>query len=334
MSILELPILDKPHFAARFHEKLSRVSLKTLQINIGSLCNLACNHCHVDSSPARTGAHENMSRETAQRIVNWALDLKVMNTVDFTGGSPEMNANYRWMVEKFARESWHIITRCNPTLINYKGHKEPEDYRWIPLFYAEHKIEVVASMPCYLEVNVDTQRGKGAYNESVAGLLKLNEVGYGSDPKLRLNLVFNPTGANLPPAQDDLEMDYKRELKARFGIVFNELWTMTNMPVKRWRHALERDGQLEGYMSKLISAYNPDTLKQLMCRHQINVVSDGRVYDCDFNYALDLPAPGLENKYIWELSEDDLLGRTIATSDHCYGCTAGAGSSCGGSLTV
>lgn len=331
-SVIPLPIVDRPHFERQFHEELTRLSLRTLQINIGRVCNLACNHCHVESSPARSGPDENMSKVTARKVVDWALDQDVFDSADFTGGSPEMNPNYRWMVAELFKNGWHIMTRCNPTIIEFQGHQQSEDYRWVPQFYADHKIEVVASMPCYLEDNVDQQRGQGAYDASIAGLLKLNAVGYGSDPDLRLNLVYNPVGPSLPPPQESLEGDYKRELKDRFGIVFNELWTITNMPIKRWRHALERDGDLEPYMLRLIDAFNASTLEGLMCRHQVNIGSQGEMYDCDFNLALDLPTPGLEGRRLWETTAEELLGRVIATADHCYGCTAGAGSSCGGSL--
>ncbi|MBL1216556.1 MAG: radical SAM/Cys-rich domain protein [Planctomycetes bacterium] len=330
---LTLPILDHPHFAARFNSTLTRESLTTLQINIGRRCNLACNHCHVESSPSRTGEQENMSRETAERLVAWAVDQGVFKTVDFTGGSPEMNDNFRWMVEAFAGAGLHIITRCNPTLIDYAGWKgEQEDYSWIPGFFAQHRVEVIASMPCYLDVNVDAQRGNGAYDASISGLQQLNAVGYGSAENLVLNLIYNPVGPILPPAQCALEDDYKRELKERFGIVFNTLLTMTNMPIKRWRHELERDGKLESYMNLLIEAFNTDTLAALMCRHHINVGPDGRMYDCDFNQALDLELEGRQGARVWDMTADDLIGHVIATADHCYGCTAGAGSSCGGSL--
>jgi len=332
MTPLALPIIDRPSFEARLPEALRRVSLGTLQINIGRVCNLACEHCHVESSPARTAPHENMSEETARKVVDWALAHKEIGSIDFTGGSPEMNPNYRWMVEAFVGSDRHVMTRCNPTLIEYHGWKQPEDYSWIPSFFAANRLEVIASMPCYLEQNVDEQRGRGAYQASVRGLLALNEVGYGRDPGLLLNLVYNPVGPSLPPAQEALQVDYKRELEERFGIVFNELWTLTNMPIQRWRRELERAGKLEGYMAKLIDAFNQDTLSGLMCRHLISVGPDGRVYDCDFNQALELPAPGLRDRFLWELELGDLATRDIATADHCYGCTAGSGSSCGGAL--
>ncbi len=332
MSLLSLPLLDRAPFAARFEHVLTHTDISTLQINIGRLCNIACNHCHIESSPARNGPQDNMDEPTARRVVEWALRHDMIRTIDFTGGSPEMNPNYRWMVEAFAAAGRHVMTRCNPTLIGHTRRGGAEEYSWVPSFYARHTLEVIASMPCYLEENVDHQRGHGAYNASIKGLLALNACGYGRKPELRLNLVYNPIGPSLPPAQDPLEAEYKRELKRRFGIEFNQLWTITNMPISRWRHELEREGRLEAYMEQLIDAFNAATLEGLMCRHQINVGPDGRVYDCDFNLALNLRSPGLERAYLWDTSLGDWLGRSIGTADHCYGCTAGAGSSCGGAL--
>jgi radical SAM/Cys-rich protein len=252
--------------------------------------------------------------------------------VDLTGGSPEMNPNFRWMVEAFRRAGRTVIDRCNPTIIGYVDRRTGAEYDWVPEFLAEHRVEIVASMPCYLEESVDRQRGRGAYDASVEGILALNDVGYGRDPALRLNLVYNPNGPHLPPPQASLADDYRRELAARFGIVFNELWTIANMPIKRWRRELERDGRLERYLNVLIDAYNPATIDGLMCRHQISIDPRGAPYDCDFNQALGLPVRGANDRRIWDYDEDDLAGRVIATADHCYGCTAGAGSSCGGAL--
>ncbi len=335
MTTLQLPILENPHFEAQFNHELRRLTIDTLQINIGKLCNLACNHCHVESSPAATAPADNMSAQTAQKLLYWALSQKDIRTVDFTGGSPEMNPNYQPMVRAFHQAKWRIITRCNPTIIQFNGHskKTTVDYSWVPQFYADHQIEVVASLPCYLENNVKKQRGSHAFSDSIQGLLKLNQVGYGSDPNLKLNLVYNPVGPNLPPNQHRLEAEYKEHLHDNYGLTFNDLYTITNIPIKRWRHELERDHQLEPYMTRLINSFNTHTLENLMCRHQINVGPDGRVYDCDFNQALELRPPGIEDRYIWELTAADLLDRPIHTADHCYACTAGPGSSCTGSLT-
>lgn len=334
MTSLELPILDGTAFHRQFETELRAAPvISTLQINIGYVCNLACFHCHVESSPARTRPGENMDEPTARRVVDWALRQWQIQTVDLTGGSPEMNPNFRWMVERFHAAGLKVIDRCNPTIIPHVDRRTGERYDWIPDFLADNEVEVVASMPCYLEDNVEKQRGKGSYDASVEGLLRLNAAGYGVDPKLRLNLVFNPNGPALPPPQDQLEDAYRCELKRRYGLVFNELWTITNMPIKRWRHQLEREGKLEAYMSLLVNSFNPATVEGLMCRHQINIDPRGRLFDCDFNQALELGTHGADERHIWEYDADELADRIIATGDHCYGCTAGCGSSCGGALT-
>lgn len=333
MSIATLPILNGTRFRAKFQTELRAADrITTLQVNIGYVCNLACNHCHIESSPARSGREDNMGEATARKVMDWALGQPTIGLLDLTGGSPEMNPNFRWMVEAAHGHGLHVMDRCNPTILEYVDRRSGADYRWVASFLAANSVEVVASMPCYLKGNVETQRGRGSYDASIAGLRRLNEVGYGTDPKLRLNLVYNPVGPQLPPPQEQLLDDYTRELKSRFGIVFDELWTITNMPIKRWRHQLERDGHLPGYMSTLIEAYNPATIDGLMCRHQISIDPQGRLYDCDFNQALEMRVPGLETRHLWELSADDLAGRAIATDDHCYGCTAGCGSSCGGAI--
>ena len=335
MSIIDLPILnDQLRFKARFtQELLAAEIIRTLQINIGYVCNLACRHCHVESSPARTRPGENMTRDTAERIVDWVLRSPSIRTVDITGGSPELNPNFRWMVEQFRAAGRHVIDRCNPTIITHIHRATGQTFDWIPEFLAAQRVEVVASLPCYLEDNVERQRGRGSYDASIEGLLRLNEVGYGRDPALRLNLVFNPNGPALPPPEAALEADYKRELRARFGLHFNELWTITNMPIKRWRHELDREGQLATYMQTLMDAYNADTINGLMCRHQISIDPQGRLYDCDFNQALGMRSPQFEDRYLWDITATELASRIIATDDHCYACTAGCGSSCGGALT-
>lgn len=306
--------------------------IATLQINLGLVCNLACRHCHVDSSPKRTGDDVNMSAATAERIVDWVARHPSIETVDLTGGSPEMNPSFRMLVESFRGLRRHVMDRCNPTIIAHVDPRSGASYGWVPEFLARHRVEVVASMPCYLEDNVDTQRGRGAYAGSVEGLRRLNAVGYGRRPELPLNLVYNPTGPSLPPPEASLAADYRRELDERFGIVFTNLWTITNMPIARWRRDLERRGVLDDYMRLLIDSYNPATVDGLMCRHQIHVDSQGRLYDCDFNYALGMRTPEREDAFLWDVSADELAGRRIAVDDHCYGCTAGAGSSCGGAL--
>ena len=328
-----LPIVAPAAFDARLSEDLCAANkISTLQINLGLVCNLACHHCHVDSSPKRSSSHENMSEETARRVMRWIAEHPEIDTIDLTGGSPEMNPNFRPLVEHCRSHHRRVIDRCNPTIIPYVDRATGTTYEWIPHFLATHQVEVVASLPCYLEENVDRQRGYGAYNASVEGLLRLNDAGYGRDPQLPLNLVYNPTGPHLPPPQPTLADDYHRELEARFGLVFNELWTITNMPIKRWRRELERQGKLGDYMQLLVDRFNPRTIEGLMCRHQIHIDCAGRLFDCDFNYALSLGARDRDDVRLWDVSADDLAGRPITTADHCYACTAGSGSSCGGAL--
>ncbi len=332
MTQVSLPIAEADAFHRRFaHELRAAPRITTLQINIGLRCNLACRHCHVDSSPQRRGDDENMPPEIADRVIAWVLEHEQIDTIDITGGSPEMNPHFRRMVEAFAAAGRHVMDRCNPTIITHVE-KDGTDYAWVPAFLAKHKVEVVASLPCYTADNVDKQRGRGSFDASVQGLLALNDVGYGTDPDLPLNLVYNPNGPSLPPPQESLEADYKRELREHFGIAFTSLFTITNMPIKRWRRDLEQSGKLETYMDKLVHAYNPDTINGLMCRHQVHIDPLGRLFDCDFNHALDLRTPGRETQHLWDVTPDDLADRVIATADHCYGCTAGAGSSCGGAL--
>ncbi|MHC4218335.1 MAG: arsenosugar biosynthesis radical SAM (seleno)protein ArsS [Planctomycetota bacterium] len=333
MSAIPLPILDSTQFRTRFETQLRSASrISTLQINIGYVCNLACNHCHVESSPARTAPGDNMDWPTARRVVDWVVAQSGITTVDITGGSPEMNPNFRWMVETLREHGRHVMDRCNPTIIEHTDPRTAWGGSWIPQFLAANQVEVVASLPCYQRDNVDRQRGRGSFDASIEGLRKLVAVGYGTDPALKLNLVYNPVGPYLPPPQETLVEDYRRELESRFGIVFTDLWTIANMPIRRWRHQLERDGKLEAYMDALTEAYNPATVDGLMCRHQISIDPQGRLYDCDFNQALGLRTPAMESAFLWDVTAGQLGNREIATDDHCYGCTAGCGSSCGGAI--
>jgi len=335
MSTLSLPVVDEQAFYRHFETDLrSDAVITTLQINIGLRCNLACAHCHVDSSPARVAEGENMTEATAAKVMQWLTDNPTIKTVDITGGSPEMNPSFRAMVTHARSLGMDVIDRCNPTILTFTENKKfgGGDYRWVPQFLADHKVIVTASLPCYTADNVDAQRGRGSYDASVEGLLLLNDVGYGTDPDLPLNLVYNPGGASLPPPQAGLEADYKRELDERFGIQFTQLWAITNMPIKRWRRDLEKHGKLEAYMDLLVGAYNESTIEGLMCRHQIHIDPQGRLSDCDFNHALDMRTPGCEEKFLWDTTAAELGDRVIATGDHCYGCTAGSGSSCTGSL--
>ncbi len=305
--------------------RIKRTQLETLQVNLGYLCNQQCLHCHVDASPRRK---EIMSAETITDVLNF-LQQKNIKNLDLTGGAPEMNPGFFSLVEQAKDMGVHVIDRCNLTVLLEKG------YEKTAAFLAEKKVEVVASMPCYLQENVDAQRGKGVFDHSIEGLKLLNKNGYGIDPGLPLNLVYNPQGTNLPPSQNELEPAYKRELKQRFDISFNNLYTITNMPIKRFGSTLLSKGLFEEYMQLLKSSYHKDNLSGLMCRTTLSVDWLGYAYDCDFNQMLGLPA-GLavaaEKTHINDLLQRDLKDGNIAIMDHCYGCTAGHGSSCGGAL--
>lgn len=311
--------------------RIKRARLETLQVNLGYLCNQQCLHCHVDASPRRK---EIMSVETIVDVLNF-LKKKNIKTLDMTGGAPEMNPGFFSLVEQATEMGVHVIDRCNLTVLLEKGYEETA------AFLAENKVEVVASMPCYLEENVDAQRGKGVFDRSIEGLKLLNQKGYGVDEQLQLNLVYNPQGINLPPSQNVLEPAYKKELKKRFDISFNNLYTITNMPIKRFGSTLLSKGLFEEYMQLLKSSYSQDNLAGLMCRTTLSVDWLGYAYDCDFNQMLGLSA-GLAvsessasssgNMHINDLLQSELKGGDIAIMDHCYGCTAGQGSSCGGAL--
>lgn len=327
MSIVELPTFEQ----AVGYPLMAAETITTLQINIGLRCNLACKHCHVKSSPKRSGDHENMSAKTAQRIIEWLTDAESIRTVDFTGGSPEMNPNFKMMVRAVRRSGRHVLDRCNPTILSHVD-SDGSDYRWVPPFLAENGVEVFASMPCYLPDNVRIQRGMHAYDDSIAGLKMLCDVGYGIDPALPLNLVYNPIGAKLPPPAESLESAYREYLRAQFEIEFTRLITITNMPIARWADHLKRTGEREQYDRLLAEAFNPETVNGLMCRHQIHIDSNGQMSDCDFHFASGIPADVGGGRYLWDINPQELSGRRIPTVAHCFGCTAGAGSSCGGTL--
>lgn len=301
---------------------LEAVTIDTLQVNVGKLCNQICKHCHVDAGPKRT---EIMTPETAALVAGVLRRHGQIKTLDITGGAPEMCPSFEYLVEEATQLGRHIIDRCNLTVFYEPGKSH------LPDFLKDHRVEVVASMPCYLEENVDSQRGRGVFHKSVDALLWLNRLGYGLEGSgLELNLVYNPVGAYLPPPQAQLEADYKRELRERYGIVFNHLYTITNMPISRFKAFLEVSGQYDHYMQKLESAFNPATVPNVMCRSLISVSWDGYLYDCDFNQMLQMRVNhGLPN-HIRDFDSHVLSKRRIATRNHCYGCTAGAGSSCGG----
>ena len=318
----------------RFEEKLAghnlqlrRETLITLQLNVGRKCNQACRHCHVDAAPWRT---EMLDEPTAGRICDWISEHKPQ-TVDITGGAPELNVNFRWLVETVRQAGCEVIDRCNLTVLFEPGQEDLAE------FLAEQRIEIIASLPCYSEENVTAQRGQGVYDKSIQALRRLNALGYGqAGSGLLLNLVYNPVGTHLPPPQDQLEADYKRELGQRFGISFNSLYTITNMPIARFAHSLERDGKLAAYMELLATSFNPSTLDNLMCRHLVSVSWEGYLFDCDFNQMLNLRLGNGRPLRLGDQSADDLVhqlvGQDIRLDSHCYGCTAGAGSSCGGAL--
>ena len=303
---------------------LSRRKTEILQINVGKLCDLACLHCHVEAGPKRT---EIMTRETAERIIGLLEKSPGIHTVDITGGAPELNPNFRFLVEESKKSGREVIDRCNLTVFFQKGQEET------PYFLKEYRVQIVASLPCYSKENVDQQRGRGVFEESIHVLQLLNELGYGREgTRLLLHLVYNPVGFYLPPSQAELEADYKEELRRLFGIEFNRLFTITNMPIKRFLHQLEREGKFQEYMDLLIDNFNPQAALGVMCRNLISVGWDGQIYDCDFNQMLEIPVGG-RKRTIWEIeSFEEFSSAKIAFAGHCYGCTAGAGSSCQGTL--
>jgi radical SAM/Cys-rich protein len=304
---------------------IAREQLSTLQLNLGYRCNQSCLHCHVNAGPNRS---EQMARET----IDIALELLQTNgikTLDLTGGAPEMNPNFRYLVSAARALGVRVIDRCNLTILNEPGMED------LAAFMATEGVEIVASMPCYLEENIDAQRGDGVYRSSIEALKKLNTIGYGQDGSgLIVNLMYNPAGPSLPPSQEGLQADYKRELQQRAGIVFNQLYVLVNMPIKRFGSTLISHGKFEEYMTLLKDSFQPANLATPMCRSLISVDWQGRLYDCDFNQMLDLPMHFSDNSrpHISDLLGRDLQGVPIVVADHCYGCTAGQGSGCSGAL--
>ncbi len=302
---------------------ISREKLKTLQINLGYLCNQQCQHCHVDAGPRRK---EIMSSEVIDQII-MILKTGMIECIDLTGGAPEMNPEFRRLVSAARSLNVNVIDRCNLTILNELEHYD------LAKFLAKNKVEIIASLPCYSEENVDSQRGKGVFNGSILGLKKLNKLGYGkSDSNLKLSLVYNPLGPYLPPDQTKLEIDYKKRL-GEIGIEFSNLFTIANMPIKRFGSMLLSKGQFADYLALLKASYKADNLTSVMCRNLISVDWEGFVYDCDFNQMLNMPLKeGGRRMHVSELNIDKLINKTIAVADHCFGCTAGQGSSCGGAL--
>jgi len=318
----------KPHLLNSDFPAISRKPLAVLQVNLGYLCNLSCVHCHVNAGPKRT---EMMSRETIEQVLVLAEAANI-HTLDLTGGAPEMHPDFRYLVRAARDRGIEVIDRCNLTIL-----EEPE-YADLAVFLAAQQVNIVASLPCYLEENVDKQRGKGVFRDSLTALQRLNKLGYGQPgSELQLNLVFNPQDAVLPPDQHNLEQAYKQHLQQHYGIVFNRLYVIANMPIKRFGSMLISQGRFNGYLTLLKDNFRADNLDNLMCLDTISIDWHGYVYDCDFNQMLDLPLGALAQPkvHIRDLLQVQLLSDApIATAAHCYGCTAGQGSSCGGALVT
>ncbi|MBL4625181.1 MAG: arsenosugar biosynthesis radical SAM protein ArsS [Flavobacteriales bacterium] len=325
----QIEILSDIDNQPRFSDKLRNIGLfplkptviDILQINVGYMCNQTCEHCHVDAGPDRK---EIMTKQTMQYCLE-AIDNSSIKTVDLTGGAPEMNPNFVWFVEQLSKRKVHVIVRSNLTIL--VANKKYYSY---PQFFKKHGVEVIASLPCYTKENTDKQRGEGVFESSMRALQLLNEVGYGrSGTGLKLNLVFNPGGASIAPAQETLEVDYKKKL----DIEFNNLYTITNLPISRFLDYLLVTGKFQEYMTKLVESFNPHAAKNVMCRNTISVSWDGDLFDCDFNQMLHLRVESKSPQHIIDFNEEQLKERSIVLNNHCYGCTAGAGSSCQGALT-
>jgi radical SAM/Cys-rich protein len=324
------PKLEKTNFPA-----IKRADVDTLQLNLGYLCNLSCTHCHVNAGPTRK---ELMTRDTIDTVLQF-IDQKGIKTLDLTGGAPELNPDFKYLIREARARGVHVMDRCNLTVLLEPGQEGLAD------FLAEQKVEVVASLPCYTEDNVDKQRGKGVFDGSIKALKLLNELGYGiGNPELKLSLVYNPNGAFLPPPQDKLKQDYKEHLDRHFGISFDDLFTITNMPIARFGSTLLSKGTFDEYLDLLKANFDSKNLQNVMCRSILSVDWEGYVFDCDFNQMLDMPLrpiTGAKNDVLAsdktrtllsELVDADLAGHPVYVKDHCYGCTAGQGSSCGGAL--
>jgi radical SAM/Cys-rich protein len=309
---------------------LRRGRVRSLQLNVTTRCNLACHHCHVESGPKRT---ESMDRRTAERVLELLAASPEVESLDLTGGAPELCAHFRFLIRGARDLGRRVLDRCNLTVLFEAGQEDTAE------FLAEHEIDIVASLPCYTRENVEQQRGRGVFDASIEGLRRLNRLGYGGrhadsgtrcPSRGRLDLVYNPIGPSLPPPQSELETRYRSELRELFGIEFDGLLTITNMPIKRFAHQLAREGREAEYLSLLVNHFNPTTVEELMCRHTLSVGWDGSLYDCDFNQMLDLPVVEQAGRHIRDFDPAKHAARRIVTGRHCFGCTAGAGSSCGG----
>lgn len=304
---------------------LRAASLTTLQVNVGKLCNQACRHCHVDAGPHQTHADVNMQAALADKVLE-VLSLGGFGLLDLTGGAPEMNPNFRRLVRGARELGVEVMDRCNLSVLFLDGQED------LAAFLSEQRVKVTASLPFYAAERTDKQRGAGVFDASIEGLKRLNDVGYGRGTGLQLNLVYNPVGAYLPGDQQALEADFKRELKTRFDIEFDQLFCITNMPIARFAEWLHRSGNYEGYMQTLVQAFNPTAVDGVMCRDMISVGPDGAIYDCDFNQMLGLPVDGAAPQSLFEFDRSALQRRRVVTDSHCLGCAAGAGSSCSGQV--
>jgi len=328
----QLRILSNSNGFLPFEQKMSAAGLFPLhatgitvfQINVGKLCNQTCAHCHVDAGPDRK---EIMTRETAELCIRALAQTDIPN-VDITGGAPELNPHFRWLVEQARALGRHVMDRCNLTVLLLNGQTD------LPEFLARHEVEIIASLPYYRAAQTDAQRGEGVFEKSIEALRKLNALGYGKEGTgLLLNLIYNPVGAFLPPRQEAIERQFKRELEQKHGVVFNHLYTITNMPISRFLDFLMATENYEGYMERLLNAFNPIAATGVMCRYTISIGWDGTLYDCDFNQMLEMPTGFGAPQHIRDFDAARLHKRRIVTGNHCYGCTAGAGSTCGGSIT-
>lgn len=304
-------------------ESLQRSTVETLQVNVGKVCNQACHHCHVEAGPRRT---ESMTWKTAARVLELLQNTAEVKTVDITGGAPELNPNFRLLVEQSRHLRKRVIDRSNLTILLEPALQD------LPEFLRGQQVHIIASLPCYTAENVDRQRGRGVFDRSIRALQLLNRLGYGQPGSgLHLDLVFNPGGASLPPPQQALELEYKERLRKDFGVEFGRLLTITNMPIRRFSDHLVTVGKQQQYNKLLVDSFNPSTVEHVMCRNLISVSWDGGLYDCDFNQMLEMPSAARVS--IWDIrSFREMTGQAIQTGNHCFGCTAGAGSSCGGQL--
>ena len=313
-----------PPFQQKAGKSIRPVHPEIFQVNIGKLCNQSCAHCHVDAGPDKK--RENMSRETLEKCLD-ILSKADISTVDITGGAPEMNPHFRWFVQSCRELGKKVMNRCNLTIL------EANDvYADLPRFFADHQVHIISSLPYFSKTRTDSQRGEGVFEDSISALQKLNSIGYGKeDTGLILDLVYNPSGAFLPGSQSSLEIEFKSQLKRRYGIDFNQLYVITNLPISRFLEYLLESGNYEEYMESLVDAFNPATLDGLMCKNTLSISWDGYIYDCDFNQMLDIKVEGNSN-HIDHFDLEMLMKRDIQVNQHCYGCTAGAGSSCGGEI--